>query len=351
MRLFVGSQGGTLPSRDCIQKNLMPLFFDRQTFREAENLIGDRCWTLAHRHSFKPGSFNSPDELFAIGDSGAFSHSPSQRWSLEEHIANISKWEKNLAKSQGWEEWFFSTVASYDLLIDEVWVDECRQKQRWSTLEAERAVNETVATAQYLNSQRNTLQPRILLLGCQGVNAAQYRRCVERVLEVATPGDWIGLGGWCILGHLNFKHYLFEFFKVLNECVELVALANIKHIHLFGVRYEPAVAAMQWTCDRYGISCSTDSSRVLLDCRVATSSVLKKSGARESYWRDNVDWWKTHLAHLDRSPYYQRPSDSLARTALQRDAFLGVESRKFLQEKSEDAEIVAKLYSLPLAFF
>jgi hypothetical protein len=333
MRLFIGSQGSTLPSRDCIQKNLMPLFFDRQTSREPENLTGDRCWTVAHRHSFKPGTFNSAGELFAIGDSGAFSHSPSQRWSFEQHIANLGKWEKNFAKSQGWEQWNFSAVASYDLLIDEVWVDGSRQKQRWSALEAERAVRETVAAAQYLNSQRKTLQPRILLLGCQGVNAAQYRHCTEKVLEVAAPGDWIGFGGWCILGHLSFKHYLFEFFKVLNECVELVARAKIKHIHLFGVRYEPAVAAMQWTCDCYGISCSTDSSRVLLDCGVATPSVLKKSGARKPYWRDNADWWKAHLASLDQSPYYQKPSENLARDALHRDVFLGTEARKFLQEK------------------
>lgn len=143
-------------------------------------------------------------------------------------------------------------------------------------MQAERAVDETVATAQYFNANRERLQPRILLLGCQGVNASQYKRCVERVLEVARPEDWIGFGGWCILGNLQFKHYLFEFYKTLTECVELVARAGIKHVHLFGVRYEPAVAAMQWTCDFYGITCSTDSSRVLRDCSVASAAALKK---------------------------------------------------------------------------
>jgi hypothetical protein len=317
----------------------MPLFFDGSTSRESENLAGDRCWTLAHNHSFKPGTFNSPDDLFVLGDSGAFSHSPTKRWSFEEHVEKLGNWERRFAQSQGWKQWNFSVIASYDLLIDEVWVDDFRQKQRWSVVEAERAVNQTVAAAQYLNLQRKTLQPRILLLGCQGVNAAQYRRCVERVLEVAAPGDWIGFGGWCILGHLKFKHYLFEFFKVLNECVELVARAKIKHIHLFGVRYEPAVAAMQWTCDRYGISCSTDSSRFLLDCCVPTPSALKKSGAREPYWRDNVDWWKAHLANLNRSPYYRKPSEQMAKDALQQDAFLGTEPRKFLKERFGNSTI------------
>lgn len=348
MYLFVGGQGGTLPSLECIEKNAMPLFFNGQNKRESENLSGNRCWTLAHRHSFKSGTFANPEELFAIGDSGAFSHSPSQRWSFEEHLLQLNKWEQCFAKSQGWKEWNFSVVASYDLLIDEVWVDGFRQKQRWSAEEAERAVSQTVEAAQYLNLQRKILEPRILLLGCQGVNAAQYRRCVEKVLEVATPSDWIGFGGWCILGCPSFKHYLFEFFKVLNECVELVSCAGIKHIHLFGVRYEPAVAPMQWICDRHGISCSTDSSRVLRDCSVATPSALKRSGAREFYWRNNVNWWKEHLANLHQSPYYQQPTSSLAAEALERDTFLGTETRKFLQENF--TKPVVEPCTLPLIF-
>jgi hypothetical protein len=332
MRLFVGSQGGTLPSRECISKASAPLFFNLETSRERDDLAGDRCWTLAYKHSFKSRTFSSPDELFIIGDSGAFSHSPVKRWSFEQHLANVGLWEQAFAKAMDWKEWNFSVVASYDLLIDEVWFDGFRQKQRWSAAEADRAVQETAAAAQYLNLYRDQLQPRILLLGVQGVNAEQYKRCLEKVLEVAKPGDWIGFGGWCILGNLQFKHYLFEFFKTLNECVELVARAKINHIHLFGVRYEPAVAAMQWMCDRYGISCSTDSCRVLKDCCVSSSAALKKSGAKEFYWRDNVNWWKKHLLNLNSSAYYQRPSDNLALAALKQDSFVGVEPRRFLQE-------------------
>ncbi len=152
------------------------------------------------------------------------------------------------------------------------------------------------------------------------------------------------------LGHLSFKHYLFEFFKVLNECVELVARAGVKHIHLFGVRYEPAVAAMQWTCDHYGITCSTDSSRVLLDCTAITPGALKKSGARELYWRDNVQWWKNHLANLNRSLYYRKPSEQMAKEALQKDAFLGTESRKFLEERFGSSKINPNAGLLPLVF-
>lgn len=350
MRLFCGIQGGTLPSRDCLQKINTPLFFDGTTKREPDDLAGDRCWTLAHPHSYKPKTFSDPSELFVLGDSGAFSHAPEQRWTFDRHLSNLSAWEQKFAKSQGWSEWNFSVAASYDLLIDEVWVDGFRQKQRWSVLEAEQAVAETVAAAQYLSTHRKQLQPRTLLLGCQGVNASQYKRCVERVLEVAKPADWIGFGGWCILGNLQLKHYLFEFYKMLNECVELVARAGIKHIHLFGVRYEPAVAAMQWKCNFYGLTCSTDSSRVLQDCSVGTRAALKKSGAREPYWRDNVDWWKNHLANINRSPYYRQPSERLAREALQQDAFIGTASRKFLTDRFGDGGKVSSVNTLPLVF-
>jgi len=349
MKLFVGCQGGTLPSRACLQKSFTPLFFEGTAKREPDNLAGDRCWTLAHRSSYKPNTFRDPAELFVLGDSGAFSHSPEQRWTFDRHLFNLNAWEQKFAKTQGWQEWYFSVAASYDLLIDEVWLDGFRQKQRWSVIEADGAVDETVAAAQYFNANRNQLQPRTLLLGCQGVNASQYKRCVERVLEVAKPEDWIGFGGWCILGHLQFKHYLFEFYKTLNECVELVARAGVKHVHLFGVRYEPAVAAMQWECDFHGITCSTDSSRVLRDCTVPSLVALKKSGARQPYWQDNVEWWKNHLANIDRSPYYQRPSENLAREALLQDDFIGIEPRKFLKETFGDIG-QSSAYSLPLVF-
>jgi hypothetical protein len=66
MRLFCGSQGGTYPSRACLQKSSTPLFFDGTSERETDNLAGDRCWTLAHRHSYKPKTFSDSNELFYI---------------------------------------------------------------------------------------------------------------------------------------------------------------------------------------------------------------------------------------------------------------------------------------------
>lgn len=228
--------------------------------------------------------------------------------------------------------WHFNVVASYDLLIDEVWVEGVRVKRRWSVSDANEAIDCTVEAARFLVANRDILSPRILLLGCQGVNASQYKECVLRILEVATPQDWIGLGGWCILGKEGFKHYLFEFYKVLNECLPLIAQRGVKHVHLFGVRYEPAVAPMQFVCDRLGLSCSTDNARFLIDCRSSNPKQLKKSGAKRFYWRDNVKWWEEHLSNLHRSRFYQTPHHDLAMFVLQSDAFVGKEARNFVKE-------------------
>lgn len=325
--MFAGSQGGTLPSKSAV----FPLLYPSGDPREPEDLIGNRCWTLAHPPNFKKGLFNNPDDLFVIGDSGAFSHSPQKRWSFAKHLQQVFAWEKKFSNLMGFQ-WQFDVIASYDLLIDEVWVEGSRVKRRWSVGDASEAVDRTVEAARFLVANRDILAPRKLLLGCQGVDTSQYKDCVLRILEVAAPNDWIGLGGWCILGNLGFKHYLFEFYKVLNECLPLIAENNVKHVHLFGVRYEPAVAAMQFACDRLGLTCSTDSSRFLRDCSNPCPQQLKKSGAKRPYWRDNASWWEDMLNNLDRSYFYQQPSRDLAEFALTTDAFVGKESRLFLKK-------------------
>jgi hypothetical protein len=331
LNLMVGSQGGTLPTLNNVMAKQTPLFYPTCDEREQDNMTGWRCWTVAHKWRGASGVFKSPDFLKVLGDSGAFTHPWDKRWSFEQHEQNVKQWETSFAKSMRWKEWYFDAIASYDLLIDEVWSSGIRVKQRWSKEKASWAVDETVKAAQYLASRRAKLSPRSLVLGCQGVTAEQYYRCLERVLDVATPEDWIGLGGWCILGIADFKHYLPEFYRVLNICIPLIAKHKIKKIHLFGVRYEPAVAPFTWICHQHGIVPSTDNSRPILDCRNPTPSALKQSGARKPYWRDNVEWWRDFLANINRSVYYQKPSWKLAWDAFESDKIVGNFARQMLK--------------------
>lgn len=211
-------------------------------------------------------------------------------------------WEQKASRIWQSEPWQAYALASYDLLIDETWVAGHKHKRRWSVEDAEWAVRETVDAAQYIAGRRADLYPRKLVLGCQGVDAVQYRECVQEVLRVATPDDWIGLGGWCILGRL--QSWLPTFWATLYECLPLIQCAGVRHVHLYGVLWQPAVGGLVWLADQYGLSVSTDSASPVL---VTTWKNKKRSGARCDYWRDNVNWWVTALKDIRHSPYYRQP--------------------------------------------
>lgn len=263
---------------------------------EKQDLGGYRCFTAAY-------SRNYPEIPTAIGllDSGAFSDPIAKRLSPETALMRQLKWEASASKKLG-VDWISQAIASYDLLIDEVWTGEHRVKHRWSVTDAELAIDVTVAAAKYLASQRHYLQPRHLILGCQGVDADQYRHCVEQVLSHAAEGDYCGLGGWCILG--RFTSWLPVFQETLHQCIPLIADSPVRHVHIFGVLWDKALAPLLWMADQYGLTVSADSKRPITDC---TQPNPKKAGVRQPYWRNNVKWWQNHLAGMRTSKFYRQP--------------------------------------------
>lgn len=189
-----------------------------------------------------------------LQDSGAFSDGPLCRLdfkeSLERQIAHAAKYKY---------AHLIEAVASYDLLIDEKWQDGKRSKRRWDQFHAELAVDETVNAARYLSEHRYCLpySPR-LVLSAQGVTPNQYAGCVRRILPFFESRDILGLGGWCILGQR--KSYLPDFYETIRAVIPLVSDARIGRVHIWGVLYAPAIGALLWMCDKYGIVPSTDSS-------------------------------------------------------------------------------------------
>lgn len=261
---------------------------------EPNTLGGDRCFTAAHA----PAPHTDPAGLRYLLDSGAFSDPPARRLTPDAALARQLDWEARAADAWGVPV-AAEAIVSYDLLIDEAWTDGVREKRRWTVADAERAVRETVDAAAYLAARRRDLVPRRLVLSCQGVDAGQYAECVDAVLAHATPGDWVGFGGWCIIG--RWQTWLGEFRRTLSRSIPRIAAAGIGHVHLFGVLWEPALAAMLWIADQHGLTVSTDSTAPLL---AATRGNLGKAGARDPYWRDNVAWWRRHLAGLRTSRFY-----------------------------------------------
>lgn len=265
---------------------------------EAATLAGDRCYTAAHA----PNTSMRPCVGAVLLDSGAFTDAPGARLSYAGAGARMRAWEAQAAAVWGLDDWQADVWVSYDLLIDETWINGHKTKRRWSVTDAEPALAVTIAAAQYLASQRAALAPRTLLLSCQGVTAAQYTRCVQAVCDVATPADWIGLGGWCIVG--RYTTWLPVFYETITRSLPLIARAGVRHVHILGVLYLPALGPLLWLADQYGLTVSTDSSAPLLAC---TRGNAKKAGVRAPYWRDNIAIWQHTLAHLRDTRYYAPP--------------------------------------------
>lgn len=265
---------------------------------EAQDLAGYRCFSAAHRPQRV-----AQDTAATVGllDSGAFSDPPQRRLTPALALERQLEWEQRATRAWG-AAWQAHAIVSYDRLIDETWTPAGRVKRRWLVGDAESAVEETVAAAAYLAEQRERLRPRTLVLACQGVDPIQYRMCVERVLEAAEPEDWIGLGGWCILGRCT--RWLPAFWATLRAVLPLVRAAGVRHVHLFGVLWQRALGGLVWLADREGLTVSTDSSAPLLAC---TRPNPWKAGVRSAYWRDNVRWWQAALAGLRSSAWYREP--------------------------------------------
>lgn len=266
---------------------------------EPQDLAGDRMFTAAHPPQTVPFAVDA--RIDGTIDSGAFTDPPHKRLAYDAALSRQLDWETRASAKWGLP-FRASGLVSYDRLIDEKWVAGQRHKQRWSVTEGESAVQETIAAAQYLASQRVDIAPRRLILSCQGVDAYQYQECVTEVLKVATPADWIGLGGWCIIGMR--QTWMPTFWQTMRLILPQIKAAGIGHIHIFGVLFLKAMGGLCYLADQYGLTVSTDSTAPVLAC---TWKDWKKAGARHHYWRDNVAWWISTLANLRDTSYYKNP--------------------------------------------
>ncbi len=157
-----------------------------------------------------------------------------------------------------------SELASYDLLIDEVWKDGVRSKNRWSVNAAEFAVQETVKAAGYLSSQQQRIDRAFghhvcLVLSAQGVEREQYKRCAEAIVPLMKHDDVFGLGGWCITG-LSRHEMLPAAAAMLPEVFDVLRHAGVRRVHVFGVIIPALLGFLLYLCDSAGIHLSTDSS-------------------------------------------------------------------------------------------
>lgn len=197
------------------------------------------------------------DVEYIILDSGAFSDTIDVRLSFDEALERQIQHAHRYQYADRVE-----ALASYDLLIDEQAINGIREKKRWEVSPAEYAVRQTVAAAEYLDSKRQYINRAFghhvgLVLSAQGVDAEQYLRCAEQVVNYMQDGDIFGLGGWCILGKV--PSLLLPFYEAMPLVIPMLASKGVKRAHIWGVIYPKAFGPLLYLCDRYGIQLSTDS--------------------------------------------------------------------------------------------
>lgn len=273
--------------------------------RRRMSLTGFRCFSGAYGPKSR---FTAGEAARVVGllDSGAFSDPPGRRLDCAAALERQLAWERNAQRWWG-HPWRAEAVVSYDLLIDEKWTGRRRKKQRWGVAEADRAVRVTVDAAAYLAAQRARLAPRRLVLACQGVDALQYEDCLDGVLRHAAPGDWLGLGGWCILGW--HRSWIPAFWAAMRRCLPKAAGAGLGRVHVFGVMYRPVLGGLLWLCDRLGLTVSTDSSGPVLQ---ALWKDRVRAGAYAATWEENAAVCKDRLARLRESEDYREPPEGRA---------------------------------------
>lgn len=206
----------------------------------------------ATEHTKKKNAIVVPKDTVVISDSAAFSDSRSQRLHFKEAMVR----QINHAIEYKYEDQL-EAMASYDLLIDEKWIDGARFKKRWSETEAGDAVAETIQAARYVADHRSYSPCKNLVMSAQGVSARQYLSCVQQIADYFDGEDILGLGGWCILGKMR------SLMPIFRETISLAipfASQFTKRIHIWGVLYAPALGELLWICDKYGLQLSTDSS-------------------------------------------------------------------------------------------
>jgi hypothetical protein len=201
----------------------------------------------------RTASVRIPCETRVILDSGAFSDNLTTRLTF---AGALERQLKHARRYDYWQQ--VSHLATYDVLIDEVWTDGNRMKRRWSVEAAESAVDTTVAAAAFADAERHQLEGRGLVVSAQGVDAPQYLRCIERLMPYVQDNDLFGLGGWCIIGKMP-KIMMPTFLETVQQVIPFLGREGIRRVHIWGVIYPHALGALLWHADQWGITVSTDS--------------------------------------------------------------------------------------------
>jgi hypothetical protein len=245
---------------------------------------------------YKVRSFaNKP---LAICDSGAFQDIDKHtRLTPQQALDRQLKYEIKIQEQLG-IDWRFEAFCIYDQMIgvDECIIDGKKVKKRGTSESAEAAVIDTIMSADYYKSKEDDLSKIVYI--AQGVNADQYVRCTQEVLQYARPTDYFGFGGFCIIGRQR-KIMLPIFYETVYKVLPVLYSKNIKRAHLLGVCLPEAITFIISEAKKYNIEVSTDSSAPEVNA-VIFGKTYSKEG-RISKKVEGVKWLDYNPIHLAES--------------------------------------------------
>lgn len=147
--------------------------------------------------------------------------------------------------------------------VDEEMVDGKLVKRRGTRESAALAVENTVQGAFVFSAYRAARRAEgewmpPIAWACQGVDPEQYEGCLRRLLPLVEFGDWVAMGGFCIIGRL--RRYVPVFLETCRRVFPLIASAGVRRVHVLGVALVSALRDAAVLAAEHGLELSTDCS-------------------------------------------------------------------------------------------
>lgn len=236
----------------------------------------------------------------ALCDSGAFQDDDIHRPRLQPWQALTRQLEYETWLSWqivGHPGWHFRGIVTYDQMfgVDECMVDGVKVKRRGTEATAAPAVAETLRAAAYYATQRHRIRGA-LLFAAQGITPDQYLGCVEALLDLMRPGDWLAFGGFCIIGKVPSLKPLF--YETLARALPLLRRKGIVRAHILGVTVSDAIREAARLGRMHGVQMSTDSSSAEINSVMGRVWCHQRESWRATYTKAQkyIDYQPCQLA-------------------------------------------------------
>lgn len=201
----------------------------------------------------------------AICDSGAFQDDGTtkkrMRVTPEQALYRQLRLQERINAALDYH-WFFEAIVTYDQMfgVDECVIDGKKVKKRGNEETARDAIKETLEAAAYYAANRDKIEGKICF-ACQGATPIQYlNECVLPIIDMMEDTDWLGFGGFCIIGRVPSLKPLF--YETLETVLPIAKKRGIKRFHILGVTVADSIKIATGIARKYGVEISTDSSSI-----------------------------------------------------------------------------------------